>query len=144
MGCTKHTMFWHQLREQFVKICFVVLVVTLPISNISNASCAPVFLFFLEIKMIFLYFYTLPPLINVRYLSIRNTMISGIVEYHLQNRNSIKSNSGNMLSSIIQCILFNFIKLNWRKTTEQIIAQKLNTSVAFILNIAMLTTQKLT
>lgn len=49
-----------------------------------------------------------------------------------------------MLSSIIQCILFNFIKLNWRKTTEQIIAQKLNTSVAFILNIAMLTTQKLT
>lgn len=71
-------------------------------------------------------------------------MISGIVEYHLQNRNSIKSNSGSMLSSIIQCILFNFIKLNWRKTTEQIIAQKLNTSVAFILNIAMLTTQKLT
>lgn len=71
-------------------------------------------------------------------------MISGIVEYHLKNRNSIKSNSGIMLSSIIQCILFNFIKLNWRKTTEQIIAQKLNTSVAFILNIAMLTTQKLT
>lgn len=71
-------------------------------------------------------------------------MISGIVEYHLQNRNSIKSNSGNMLSPIIQCILFNFIKLNYRKTTEQIIAQKLNTSVAFILNIAMLTTQKLT
>lgn len=71
-------------------------------------------------------------------------MISGIVEYHLQNRNLIKSNSGIMLSSIIQCILFNFIKLNWRKTTEQIIAQKLNTSVAFILNIAMLTTQKLT
>lgn len=71
-------------------------------------------------------------------------MISGIVEYHLQNRNSIKSISGIMLSSIIQCILFNFIKLNWRKTTEQIIAQKLNTSVAFILYIAMLTTQKLT
>lgn len=71
-------------------------------------------------------------------------MISGIVEYHLQNRNLIKSNSGIMLSSIIQCILINFIKLNWRKTTEQIIAQKLNTSVAFILNIAMLTTQKLT
>lgn len=39
-------------------------------------------------------------------------MTSGIVEYHLQNRNSIKSNSGNMLSPIIQCILFNFIKLN--------------------------------
>lgn len=39
-------------------------------------------------------------------------MISGIVEYHLQNRNSIKSNSGIMLSSIIQCILINFIKLN--------------------------------
>lgn len=37
------------------------------------------------------YFYTLLPLIQARYLSIRWTMLSGIVEYYLQNCNSIKS-----------------------------------------------------
>lgn len=75
-------------------------------------------------------------------MPIRNAMFSGIVEYYLRNRNSIKSIRGNNLSPIkYKLISKTQIK---EKTTKQIIAQQLNTSVAFILNIAMLTIQKLT